>query len=308
MQTSAEIRAHKPKKPSKWLYKKYYLGLLFVAPAIIFNLVFDWYPMLDGVFKSFFNWNGYNSPTFVGFDNFIEIFQDRIFGASLLNLLFFLTANLILMFSTIFASVILFRIKNMRAQYLYRVLLCIPMVVPGMVIMLMWQFMYNPQYGLFNKIIEFLGHPELAQTWLGDSSLVKWCLIFMGFPFVATNATLIYLGGLKSISDSVWEAGTLDGVGPIKKFFTLEFPLILGQYKLNLIGVIAGSITGYGAQLIMTKGGPGFSSLVPGLYMYNSAFAGNRYGYASAIGLVLFGMSLLLTLLMMKFIKGTESD
>lgn len=290
-------------------YKKTALmGLLFVAPAVIFSLTFDWYPMLDGIIKSFYNWNGYNEPTFVGLDNFKEIFRDEVIWVSIKNMMFFLIGGLILMFPTMIASVVLFRIKNSKLQYRYRILFCIPMVVPGMVTTLMWQFMYNPQYGLFNKFFELIGRPEWQQTWLGDPNLVKWCLIFMGFPFVSTNAALIYLGGLKGIPDTVWEAAALDGVGPIRKFFSLEFPLILGQFKLNLIGCITGGITGYGAQLILTQGGPGFSSMVPGMYMYNSAFSGHRYGYASSIGLVLFAVSLCITLLTMKFLKSSEEE
>jgi raffinose/stachyose/melibiose transport system permease protein len=214
---------------------------------------------------------------------------------------------LLLMFPTIIASVILFRIRNLKAQYLYRVLFCIPMVVPWMVILLMWQFMYNPQYGMFNRTLEMVGLEQLKQTWLGNPDLVKWCLVFMGFPFVATNAALIYIGGLKSVSDSVWEAGALDGVGPLEKFFYLEMPLIISQFKLNLIGTISAAITGFGTQLILTKGGPGFASMVPGLYMYFSAFKSQKYGYASALGLVLFLLSLAVTLLAMRYLKSEEA-
>lgn len=282
------------------------IGFLFVAPAIIMNLIFDWYPMFEGLYRSFYKWDGYKTANFVGFGNFIDIFKDDIFWTSLGNMLFFLVMAILLMVPTIVASVILFRIRNYRAQYIYRILFCIPMVVPWVIILLMWQFMYNPQYGLINRLLETAGLEQLKQTWLGDSNLVKWCLVFMGFPFVTTNAALIYLGGLKSVSDSVWEAGALDGVGPLQKFLHLELPLIIGQFKLNLIGTISAAITGYGVQLILTKGGPGFSSMVPGLYMYFSAFKSQKYGYASALGLVLFIISLIVTLLTMKFLRNED--
>ncbi len=284
------------------------MGLLFVAPAILMNLIFDWYPMSEGLYRSFFKWDGYKSAVFVGFRNFIDIFNDDIFWTSMANMLFFLVMAVILMLPTVIASVALFRVRNQKTQYAYRVLFCIPMVVPWMIILLMWQFMYNPQYGFFNRTLEALNLAQLKQTWLGDADLVKWCLVFMGFPFVATNAALIYLGGLKSVSDSVWEAGALDGVGPVSKFFYLELPLIVGQFKLNLIGTISAAITGYGAQLILTKGGPGFSSMVPGLYMYFSAFKSQKYGYASALGLVLFILSLVVTLMAMKFLKNEDQQ
>jgi raffinose/stachyose/melibiose transport system permease protein len=282
------------------------LGLAFVAPALLLNLVFDWYPMFDGIYRSFYRWDGYNTAVWVGLGNFERLLNDSVFRTALWNMAFFLAAAIVLMFPTIVASVILFRIRHQRTQFVYRVLFCIPMVVPWLVIMLMWQFMYNPQYGLFNRLIEALGMPDLAQTWLGDPELVKWCLVFMGFPFVTTNAALIYLGGLKSISESVWEAAALDGAGPVQTFLYLELPLIAGQFKLNLIGTITAAMTGYGTQLILTKGGPGFASMVPGLYMYFSAFKSQKYGYAASIGLTLFLMSLVITLLSMRFFKDTE--
>jgi raffinose/stachyose/melibiose transport system permease protein len=282
------------------------LGLAFVAPALLLNLVFDWYPMFDGIYRSFYRWDGYNTAVWVGLGNFERLLNDSVFRTALWNMAFFLVAAIVLMLPTIVASVVLFRIRHQRTQFVYRVLFCIPMVVPWLVIMLMWQFMYNPQYGLFNRLIEALGMPDLQQTWLGDSELVKWCLVFMGFPFVTTNAALIYLGGLKSVSESVWEAAALDGVGPVQKLLYLELPLIAGQFKLNLIGTITAAMTGYGTQLILTKGGPGFASMVPGLYMYLSAFKSQKYGYAAAIGLTLFLMSLVITLLSMKFFKDAE--
>lgn len=296
-----------PRTKKVW-QRQMWVGWLFVAPAIGLNLLFDWYPMMDGIYRSFYRWDGYSTAVYVGLENFRKIFNDTIFWTAVTNMLFFLVMSIILMIPTIITSVILFRIRHMRAQYIYRVLFCIPMVVPWMVIILMWQFMYNPQYGLFNRFIELIGMPDMQQTWLGDSELVKWCLVFMGFPFVTTNAALIYLGGLKSVSESVWEAGALDGVGPLQKFFYLELPLITGQFSLNLIGTITAAITGYTTQLVLTKGGPGFASMVPGLYMYFSAFKSQKYGYASALGMVMFVLSLVITLLSLKFFQKEESE
>lgn len=293
------------RKAKKW-GKPAWIGLAFVFPAVAFSLVFDWYPMAEGMIRSLYKWDGYNSSVFVGAQNFIDIFQDEVFWISMSNMAFFLAMSLLLMFPTIIACVVLFRIRSSRAQYLYRVLFCIPMVVPYMVVILMWKFMYNPQYGVFNKVLQAMNIIGGPIAWLGDSDYVKWSIVFMGFPFVTTNAALIYLGGLKGISESVWEAAVLDGCGPVRKFFSLEFPLIAGQFKLNLINAISGAITGYGLQLILTKGGPGHASIVPGLYMYNSAFIGQKYGYAAAISMVLFVMSLIVTVLAMKFVKGQE--
>ena len=277
---------------------------MFVAPALFFSILFDWVPMFDGIRFSFYDWRGFGTARFVGLDNFREIIRDNIFWVSIRNMLFFLAAGLVLMIPQIICCVVLFRIKNEKTQYFFRVLICLPMVVPGIVGLLMWQFMYNPQFGLINNFLELIGRPEWRQAWLGDPRLVKWCLVFMGFPFVSATVALIYLGGLKSIPETVWEAGMLDGVGPVRRMISLELPLLIGQIKLNLIGVITGAVVSFGNQLILTRGGPGFASMVPGLHMYNAAFVSHRYGYASAIALVLFMLCGVIILATFKFIKS----
>ena len=295
-------RQHKKKYSTRIML----IGYAFILPALGFNLLFDWYPMLDGVVMSFFRWDGFRTATFVGLRNFVQIFQDDVFWTSVQNMLFFFFAGIVLMAPAIISSVVLFRMRNKRLQYIYRVLLCIPMVIPFMVIILIWQFMYNPQYGFFNQLLTSFGLVDHLQTWLGDPKLAKWCILFVGFPWVSTNSVLIYLGGLQSVDNAIWEAASIDGVTSLKRFFYMELPLIKGQFKLNLIGALVGGVTGYTMQMVMTKGGPGFETLVPGLYMYNKAFTAKQYGYAAAVGLVLFAVSLVLTLLTLKLVRSDD--
>ncbi|WP_308635443.1 carbohydrate ABC transporter permease [Paenibacillus silvisoli] len=283
------------------------LGLLFVLPAALFCILFDWYPTIDGIIMAFYDWNGYDAPIFVGIQNFIDLFaHDELFLKSMKNMSIFVIGGLVLMFPTIIASVVLFRVRNSKAKYVYRVLFCIPMVIPFIVGLLMWQYIYNPQFGFLNQLLKQIGLESLRGVWLGDADLAIWSLLFMGFPWVTTGAVLIYIGGLQGVDSAIWEVSQLDGVGPVKKFFALEFPLILGQFKLNLIGAITAGVTGYTLQMIMTNGGPAFSTLVPGLYMYQLAFKSHRYGDAAAISIVLFAVSLLLSWVSIKFIKSKE--
>lgn len=282
------------------------VGFLFALPAIASNLIFDWYPMLDGVVKSFFTWSTKNpEPVFVGFDNFIHVLTDREFLYSLRNMAFFFAANLVLMIPNIVCCVVLFRIKNAGAQYVYRVLLCLQMVVPALVFSLMWIFILGYDFGAINNLLQKLGFDRVM--FLGDKKLIKWTILLTGIPFISANTTLIYLGGLNGIDESVWEAAALDGVGPVRRFFRLEFPLIAGQFKLNLIGVIGASITSYTQQLIYYNASVHEGIITPGLLMYFKAFpnAGSPdYGYSYALGLILFVVALLISLISMKFIKS----
>ncbi|MEM1208877.1 MAG: ABC transporter permease subunit [Planctomycetota bacterium] len=144
-----------------------------------------------------------------------------------------------------------------------------------------------------------------APAWLGNRDLIIPALIFWGFPWVGTVGVLIYLAGLQQISTDVYEAAELDGVGPIGRIFKIELPLIMTQVRINLIFMTIGTLTGYEMFLILLgiDGGPGNRGMVPGLYMFSKAFLSQEYGYACALGLVLFVMILLLTVVYQRYVK-----
>ncbi|MEO0587708.1 MAG: ABC transporter permease subunit [Planctomycetota bacterium] len=142
-------------------------------------------------------------------------------------------------------------------------------------------------------------------AWLGNRDLIIPALIFWGFPWVGTVGVLIYLAGLQQIGQDVYEAAELDGVGPVGRIFMIELPLIMTQVRINLIFMTIGTLTGYEMFLILLgdDGGPDNRGMVPGLYMFRKAFLENEYGYACALGLVLFVMILLLTVVYQRYVK-----
>ncbi|MEM1356487.1 MAG: sugar ABC transporter permease [Planctomycetota bacterium] len=142
-------------------------------------------------------------------------------------------------------------------------------------------------------------------AWLGNTDLILPSLIMWGFPWVGTVGVLIYLAGLQQISTDVYEAAELDGVGPVGKLFKIELPLIMTQVRINLILMTIGTLTGYEFFLILlgSDGGPGNVGMVPGLYMYKSAFVDSKFGFACALGMVLFVVILLLTIVYQKYVK-----
>jgi len=142
-------------------------------------------------------------------------------------------------------------------------------------------------------------------AWLGNKDLVIPALLFWGFPWVGTVGVLIYLSGLQNISKDVYEAAELDGVGPLGMIFRIELPLIMTQVRINLIFMTINTLVAYEMFLILLgpTGGPGGKGMVPGLYMFTSAFTEGRYGYACAMGMVLFVIILLLTIVYQKYVK-----
>jgi len=231
-------------------------------------------------------------------------------------------ANLVKMIPSIVTAVAIHRLESERWRYIYRVLFVVPMIVPAMVGLLVWKAFYDPTQGILNRILYNSGlfdllvwldglfgwdvfHAGINPSWLGDASLVIPSLIFWGFPWVGTVGVLIYLTGLAAIDDSVYEAGDLDGVGWFKKFLYIELPLILTQVRINLVLMIIGTLQTYGQILILLgdAGGPRGVALVPGLYMFRSAFVELYAGKACAIGLILFFFILILTEINNRFVR-----
>lgn len=142
-------------------------------------------------------------------------------------------------------------------------------------------------------------------SWLSNSKLVIPSIIFWGFPWVGTVGVLIYLAGLQSISQDVYEAAELDGVGSVGKLFKIELPLMMTQVRINLIFMTIGTLTDYGLILLLLgpDGGPGQAGMVPGLYMYKKAFVSAQFGYACALGMSMFVLILGITILYNKYVK-----
>jgi raffinose/stachyose/melibiose transport system permease protein len=225
-----------------------------------------------------------------------------------------IVANIVKMLPSILTAVVIHRLKSDRANYWYRVLFVVPMIIPGMVYLLMWKFFFEPNQ-VFNVILRHTGvlgllahldrwfgwggvfQPGVNPVWLGSPRLVLPAMILWGFPWVGVVGVLIYLAGLQSIDASVYEAADLDGVTPMGKFLHIELPLILTQVRINLVLMIIGTLQSYGFILILfgDAGGPNGKLLVPGLYMFRSAFIERYVGYACCLGLIMFVFILILT-------------
>ncbi|MBE3095573.1 MAG: sugar ABC transporter permease [Planctomycetes bacterium] len=147
-----------------------------------------------------------------------------------------------------------------------------------------------------------------APAWLGQAELVVPALIFWGFPWVGVVSVLLYLAGLGNIGQDIYDAAEIDGCGWFRKFWNIELPLITTQVRLNLILMIIGTLQGWGLIFILLgdNGGPNGAGMVPGLYMFRKAFSDMEAGYACAIGLLLFFLTLILTVINNRYVRVSK--
>lgn len=284
--------------------KKSRTAYIMLIPVFVCLCVFGYYPPVMSMVYSFFDVSTTGSA-FVGFANYIELFRDTVFLNSLLTLVKLTVPRMIISIVVpfVFAEMI-FAVKHPKLKYAFRVLIVLPLVTPGIVNSYLWKFIYEPNNGLLNNLLSPFGVSNV--DWL-DSQHVIGSIVFMGFPWIAGSAVLIYLAGLMAIPESIFESCKLEGCSIWRRIFVFDIPLIKGQFKFFVITSFIALMQEYGTQLIITGGGPGYTTWVPGWHLYQMAFVHDRMGYASAIGVVMFVVLMLFTVSIRKFVK-TEDD
>jgi len=279
-----------------------------VLPSLALLLTFVYLPVAWAFSKSFYEFEIGVGSKYVGLHNYIEYLTvDPTFWPSILQmgLLTFFAVGARLSFPLIVAKLI-YSLPVEKWRYLYRIIFLVPIVVPGVAIQLIWMEMIYSDGGLLNEVLQSIGLESWARGWLSDPKSALIAVMFIGFPFVSGFDVLIYYAGLSSIPKDVTEAATLEGCVGLRRFFFIEIPLILSQLKLILILTVIAGLQSFETLFILTRGGPGFKTLVPGLWMYFNAFSFQRMGYACAIGVVIFLMVFGLTIINLKYFRSAE--
>ncbi|MFC0212951.1 carbohydrate ABC transporter permease [Paenibacillus chartarius] len=288
-----------------WKSKHAYLFLL---PVFAVLGTFKYGPFLVALQKSLFEWNGANIDRFVGIANFVRVAGDASFLGSIRNVGILAGGALVAHLTfPLLAALLVFHIRRKRLAEWARVLFILPLIVPSIVVIKIWTWIYAGQNGLLNALLKLLGLGGLTHSWLGESATSIWALVFYNFPWIGGIYFLIYLAGLMTIPSELFESGSLDGMNVWQRLVHLELPLIRSQVRLVVMLVLIGQLQNFELPLILTGGGPGESSLTPALYLYDRAFTFNEMGYASALGIVLFAAILLLTIFVQKALKPTET-
>lgn len=287
-----------------WRYRLMYL---FIIPAFLLLAVFEYGPTILVFKEAFYDWDGFRINNYIGLANFRELARDPVFHTSLRNIFIILVFYLTIPFAMpIIVAEVIFNLVSERAQKFWRVFMLIPAIVPFLVILLLWQYLYNPVDGFLNNILKSVG--QQPKLWLSSPATSLRSYMLIEFPWVSGTYMLIYLAGLQNIPQDVIDASRLDGASTWRRIFRIDVPLIMGQIKLIAILTIIQTFQRYVGVLILTDGGPANSTMLPGLYLFQRAFQSHRLGYASAVGLVIFAFILTLTLINQFLLKSSDTE
>jgi len=290
--------------------KRQLKAFIWLAPTFALLLVFSYYPPIRTLWFSFTNADGSGQGTFIFLNNYIELFTSDVFWKSMTNVVFFIAFGMFFgNLATIILAELLYNMKSKGLSSLFRYLFILPILVPGIVIILIWQYIVfaGGDAGIANRLLSIFGGEN--QNWYFDPKLAPISIVLTAFPWVAGTSFLIYLAGLQSISSSVIEASKLDGANIFQRVLFIDLPLLRGQIKYFVVMGIIGGLQNINLQLLVTGSGPGTTNAtnVPAFMIYEMAFTYDRFGYASAIGIVVFLITLSLTIFSMRKFKGDQS-
>ena len=282
---------------SKGKITKNYQAFLWIILPLAAVTVFGLYPAVSAIIRSFMKWTPIQSE-WVWFANYKELFQDKLFSRAFKNMVILALSSLVTSnVMTLLLAEFLFNLKLKKLEKIYRYLFLLPALVPGMVSVLLWKnvVLSGSPEGLFNVIASWFNIEPSG--WYFDKGKVIISMIITNFPWVGGVSFLIYLSGLQSIPESVYEAGEIEGLGAFTRVFRIDLPLLVNQIRyFIIIGLITG-VQVYDLQLILGLSAIDGASTVPSYLLYYYTFTKSEYGYAASIGVLLFMITLSLTVI-----------
>ena len=292
----------------KMLRNKKALAVFMLPAFLLFTLVL-FIPIVQSVYYSFCEYKGMTAPRYIGLDNYKALLSDKIFGIALKNSMFFLIFSCVsqLVLGLIYAAV-LTNIK--KGRNIFKNIIYLPCVLSSAALGLMWMFIFDSKLG-FNQLLEKCGVTE-PPLWLTDSSghiiLPMWIIAFVALWQYVGQSMMLYMAQISGISKSLMEASYIDGCTKVQTFRYITLPLIKPMVATAMSLNAIGSLKFFDLVYNMTEGRPNHKTEVLATHLYQQGFKYFKYGYASAIGVVLLVLCLLVTLFINKVVKTEQYE
>ena len=278
------LNAIKPSKKTVILY--------LLVPVVLFIFTV-FVPLVTALVYSFFDWKGGPQKTFIGIANYNQLFHDSTFWEAFSHNIYLVIACIIGQIGIAFVLVLMINSKLVKCKCIHRTFGFFPSTISAVCIGLIWNMIYHNKYGILNWFLKAIGRPDLCQVWLNNSDLVMLLVTipliwqFIGYYMV------ILQSAIASIGTDVLESAEIDGANGVQKALYITLPLIKNTVLVCITLCIAGNMKAFDNIFVMTKGGPGTSSMVMAMYGYQISFNQSNMGYGSCISVGIFVLSLL---------------
>jgi raffinose/stachyose/melibiose transport system permease protein len=269
-------------------------GYLYLLPALALIGLFVYFPIVDNTRLSFFHIQSFAGiETFIGFDNYVRLADDPVVRTAILNNVWYAVISVIFQVGgalVLAALVETFVVPRLRG--VLRTIYFLPSAMPLTVTALLFTFIYHPQLGLLNQILDALGLNSLTASWLGDQKTAIFAIIAMNQWHAIGYAMVLYLVAIQRIPVELYEAMAIDGAGRLRQFFSVTVPLVRQMTGFLTVVTVSGALLVFNEVIVMTNGGPANASQVLGTWIYKSAFLYDDRGYAAAIATIVLILAL----------------
>ena len=267
--------------------------LLYLLVPVAMFVFTVFVPLVTALVYSFFEWKGGPRKTFIGIDNYIQLFHDNTFWVSFGHNIYLVIACIIGQIGIAFILVMMVNSKLVKFKGMHRTFGFFPSTISAVCLGLIWNMIYHNNYGILNWFLKKIGHPELCKVWLNETGLV---MLLVSIPLIWQYIgyyMVIILSAISAISTDIFESAEIDGANGVQQALHITLPLIKNTMLVCTTLCIAGNMKAFDNIYVMTKGGPGTASMVMAMYGYQVSFQQTNMGYGSCISVAIFVLSLL---------------
>ena len=274
------------KKVNKIRMRETIVSYCFLAPVLVFFIMFVLAPMIMGLVTSFFNYT-MTDFTFVGIDNYVRMFTDEIFLRSLKNTLIIVIGSVpvVVIFSLFVASQTYE--KNVFTRSFFRCVFFLPVVTGSVAVTVVWKWIYDPLSGILNYILKAGNMIDRNISWLGDEKYALWAIIVILLTTIVGQPIILYIAALGNVDTSLMEAARVDGANEFQVFWKIKWPGLLPTTLYIVVITTINSFQCFALIQLLTSGGPNYATSTIMYYLYEKAFKLSEYGYANTMGVFL---------------------
>jgi len=277
--------------------QKPWTAYLYILPGFLIYGAFVLWPIIDTLRYSFYDWDGFSTPTLIGLGNYVRLFQDSLVGIALRNnLLFIFFYTLFPIVIALFLTSLLTR-RQIRGLTFFRAGLFLPYVMSMVVVGVVWRWIYNPVFGPLNQALRAVGLETWARPWLGDFDFALPAVGIVGTWVQFGFCLVLFIAGVQRIEEVLYDAAKIDGASDLQQLWYITLPSLRGEISVALVTTLIAALRIFDLIFVTTRGGPANETMVVALQIYRNAFDLNRAGYAAAIAVVLTGIILFISYL-----------
>lgn len=280
------------------------LHTAFLFPALAFMTFAVYVPFGWNSVLSLQEWNGFLPASWVGFENYIDFFKDTQAVNSLLNSIFLAvvsTTGAVVL--GLFLASLVYKLGKREGAFC-RLIIFLPVMLPTAVVGLLFTFVFNPEMGILNNLLEAVGLVQWTKAWLENKDTVMWCIVFVNIWKMTGLTMMLSFASMQMLPESLFESAKMAGASYPRQLFSIVFPLIKPTILMAAVYSLVVNFKSYDIVFVLTRGGPGVTSQTIPLLMMKTAFNFNEFGYSAAQGMVQAAVVMLTVLLVQRIMKG----